>query len=127
MRVINKRNFAIHGNVDPIKEPIEYVYFDGKRPLFNDPGNNLGKHFEQLEATSRPCEAIREYEEVHAFLAELTDCLEPRTKSFFRQVIENAYPGYEVRKRRVTRILPDSIITTFLQGTRYDDELDVYW
>ena len=31
MRVMNARNFNIHGNIDPLREKIETVYFEGKR------------------------------------------------------------------------------------------------
>jgi hypothetical protein len=127
MRVIDKRNFALHGNVDPMREKIEIVYFDGRRPLFNDPGDNIGKRFDHLEAIHEPQVVVKEYEGVHAFLWEITECLESRAKEFFRQVINDAYPGYEVRKRRPTRILPDHLVTGFLQGSRYDDELLVDW
>ena len=41
LRIFNKRNFALHGNVDPFREGIETVYFDGKRPLFVEPGNHI--------------------------------------------------------------------------------------
>jgi hypothetical protein len=127
MRVIDKRNFALHGNVDPVREQIEVVYFDGKRPLFYDPGNNIEKRFEHLEAINKPQEVVREYEGVHAFLWEVVECLETGARAFFRQVIDDAYPGYEVRKRRPTRILPDYLVTGFMQGSRYDDELAVDW
>ncbi len=127
MRVVNKRNFALHGNVDPIREQIEVVYFDGRRPLFVNSGNHIEKLFEHLEAINKPEEVVEEYESVHAFLVEISDCLEPRTKTFFRQVIDDAYPGYEVNKRRPTRILPDHLITGFMQGMRFDDELEVDW
>jgi hypothetical protein len=49
MRVVDKRNFALHGNVDPMKEPIEIAYFDGRRPLFNRPGNNVENYLRTLE------------------------------------------------------------------------------
>lgn len=127
MRVINKRNFALHGNVDPIKEQIEVVYFDGRRPLFVNSGNHIEKLFEHLEVINKPQDVIEEYENVHAFLIEIADCLEPRTREFFRQVIDDAYPGYEVTKRRATRILPDHLISSFFQGMRFDDELKVDW
>jgi hypothetical protein len=125
MRVVSKRNFALHGNVDPMKEQIEVVYFDGRRPLFVNPGHNIEKLFEHLEAINKPLEAVQEYENVHAFLAEVADCLEPRTRSFFRQVIEDAYPGYEVRKRRPTRILPDVTVVGFSENMRFDDDLQI--
>jgi len=95
--------------------------------LFNNPGHNIEKLFENLEAINKPHEAVKEYEDVHAFLAEIVDCLEPGTKAFFGQVIDDAYPGYEVRKRRATRILPDHLVTAFMQGMRCDDELKVDW
>jgi hypothetical protein len=37
------------------------------------------------------------------------------------------HPGFEVHKRRVTRILPDAVVMGMLPGIRYDDELDVEW
>lgn len=49
MRVVNKRNFALHGNVDPIAERIETIYFEGRRPLFVNPGNNVQTFLEQLQ------------------------------------------------------------------------------
>lgn len=127
MRVIDKRNFALHGNVDPIREQIEVVYFDGRRPLFTRPGNHVEMFFEHLEAIYRPEEVVSDYEAVHAFLWEVTECLDPRTKAFFSQVIDDAYPGFELHKKRVTRILPDQIMMGMLPDMLYDDELDVDW
>lgn len=127
MRVVDKRNFALHGNVDPVREQIEVVYFDGRRPLFNSPGNNVEKFFEHQEAIYKPLEVIAEYEAVHGFLVEIADCLDTRTREFFDQVINDAYPGYEIRKRRATRVLPDHIFAGLLSGMRCDDELAVSW
>ena len=124
MRVIDKRNFALHGNVDPLREQIETIYFDGKRPLFNEPGINVEKQFDHMEALYEPHAVLREYEAVHQFLLEIRECLDGRTRSFFDQVINDAYPGYELRKKRATRILPDHSVTGFMQGMRYDDELE---
>jgi hypothetical protein len=45
LRVMNARNFSIHGNIDPVRESIETVYFEGKRPLFSDNGDHLFKFF----------------------------------------------------------------------------------
>lgn len=127
MRVIGQRNFALHGNVDPLREAIEVVYFDGKRPLFASPGNHIATFFDQLESIYRPEQVIADYESVHGFLWEVAQCMDPRTLSFFRQVISDAYPGFEVRRRRVTRILPDALMMSMLPGMQYDDELDVAW
>lgn len=66
-RVMDKRNFAIHGNVDPVREQIETVYFEGKRPIFFDGGDNILKLFDHLETINSPTQVIADYEAVHLF------------------------------------------------------------
>lgn len=127
MRIVNRRNFDLHGNVDPIKGKIEVVYFEGRRPLFVNPGHNIHLLFEQMEMDANPAGLIDEYIEIHGFLAGISECLTPRHKAFFDQVISDAYPGYELRKRRPTRLFPDHLIWHAGEGTRYDDELKVEW
>lgn len=123
MRVMNARNFAIHGNVDPIKEQIEIVYFEGKRPLFAESGDHTLKLFQQLESINRPREVVKDYEATHAFLHEITTCLSPSHSKFFEHVMNDPYPGFEVHKQRVNKILPNHNVAGFFTGIRYDDEL----
>lgn len=127
MRVIDKRNYILHGNVDPLKDKIEVVYFDGRRPLFNTPGHNIEKFFDHLEFVSDPPSVIVDYEATHDFLLEIVECMNRPIQNFLNQVIGDSYPGYEVKKRRVTKILPPNVVSGFMQGMRYDDELDVNW
>jgi len=127
MRVMNSRNFAIHGNVDPVREQIETVYFEGNRPLFADGGDNILKVLEHMEQINRPSDVIRDYEAAHGFLHEITTYLSPQSQGFFAEVMADPYPGYEVRKNRVGCILPDYSLSTYLEGLRYDDELNVDW
>jgi hypothetical protein len=68
MRIIDKRNFALHGNVNPIEEQLEVIYFDKRRPLFVNPGNNVEKLREQLESIHDPQQVIADYEAVQIFL-----------------------------------------------------------
>lgn len=127
MRIFSKRNFELHGNVDPLRERIETVYFDGKRPLFVEPGNHIEKFFEHLERIQNPQEAVKDYEDAHAFLHEIVECLDSQYRFHFDQVINDPFPGFEVNKRRPTRILPDQVVMSIMQGSRYDDELKVEW
>lgn len=46
--VVNKRNDIIHGNVDPVRDAVEVVYFHGKRPLFQTGGDRLTQHWRRL-------------------------------------------------------------------------------
>lgn len=127
MTVINKRNFAIHGNVDPAAEVIETVYFEGRRPLFAEAGHHVGRFFADLERLHRPAVVVEDYEAVHAFLHELTTYLNRQTADFLDKVIDDPFPGYETRQRRVTRILPDQVVMAMMGGMRYDDDLRVTW
>ena len=126
-RVMDKRNFAIHGNIDPVREQIETVYFEGKRPLFADSGDNVLKLFEHLETINSPEEVIADYEAVHLFLVEIMDQLDSRHRFFFDQVIDDPYPGYELNKKRVTKILPNHNMRALMPRLRHDDDLDVAW
>jgi hypothetical protein len=126
-RVMDKRNFAIHGNVDPVREQIETVYFEGRRPLFADGGDTIVKFFEHQEQINAPQNVIADYEAVLLFLVVLTEHLSPRSKWFFEQVIDDPFPGYELRKKRVTKILPNHEVMALMPKLRYDDDLNVTW
>lgn len=127
MSVVNKRNFNIHGNVDPEREAIETVYFEGRRPLFAEAGHHLGRYFADLERLHQPDVIVADYEWVHAFLHELTTYLAPVAKKFLSNVIDDRFPGFETRQRRVTRILPDVVVMGLPGLARYDDDLRVIW
>jgi hypothetical protein len=127
MRIVNRRNFELHGNVDPIRDQIEVVYFEGRRPLFVNPGHNIHLLFEQMEKEANPDGLLEEYHDLHGFLAEITGCLSERHKNFFEQVVSDAFPGFEVYKRRPTRLFPNHLVSFTGEGSRYDDELDVRW
>jgi hypothetical protein len=127
LQVMNKRNFSTHGNVDPVREQIEVVYFEGKRPLFVEPGDHVMRFIDNIERLHSPDTVIRDYVAVHGFLHEITTYLEPRYREFFEQVIADPYPGYELKAQRVTKLFPTHTVINLLQGIRYDDELKVKW
>jgi hypothetical protein len=127
LRVMNGRNFAIHGNVDPVRETVETVYFEGKVPIFAESGDHILKLFEHLEAINAPQDVIRDYEAVHEFLVELRDLLAPRYRELFRHVIDDPYPGCEVKAKRVTKILRGHNAAMMFPNEKYDDELSVTW
>jgi hypothetical protein len=53
--------------------------------------------------------------------------LEPKVREFFDAIIDDPFPGYETRVKRVTRILPDQVMMAMMQGQRFDDDLKVTW
>jgi hypothetical protein len=45
----------------------------------------------------------------------------------FENVIDDPFPGWETRQKKVTRILPDHVMMALMEGVRYDDDLRVAW
>jgi len=126
-RVMDKRNHAIHGNIDPEKEQIEMVYFEGKIPLFKRSGDHIGQFLEASEKRHQPETVIKDYENTYEFLLEIVACLDPGAVTAFWEIMEHAYPGYELGRKITGRLFPDYVTASYLQGLRYDDELAVNW
>jgi hypothetical protein len=124
-RVMDKRNHSIHGNCDPVREQVELVYFEGKRPLFKQPGDHIGRLLEALERQYAPDVVMRDYEETYAFLEALVTHLEPDLVQNVRQILESNYPGYDIGRKKMGCLFPNYVTTSTLQGTKYDDELKV--
>jgi hypothetical protein len=122
-RVMDKRNHAIHGNVEPERERIEVVYFEGKRPLFEEPGDHVAKKLEAPFRQYSPEQILKEYEDTHAFLQYLGECLEPSLRAEFWQLMEDPYPSYNVSQKMVGALLPVRTVVAHGQGMRYDDDL----
>ena len=127
MTVMQKRNNAIHGNVDPEREQTEVVYFEGRRPLFKEPGDHIAKHFETLARQFQPEDVIKEYEDTHEFFMSLAECLKPSVAKGFWQIIEDPKPGYDLRRKITGCLLPRTTVVGHMEGMRYDDELPVSW
>jgi hypothetical protein len=125
-RVMDKRNHSIHGNCDPVREQVELVYFEGKRPLFKEAGDHIGKLLETLERQHAPEIVTRDYEDTYAFLEDVVTHLEPGLVESVRQILESNYPGYDIERKRMGCLFPNYVAVGTLQGTRYDDELNVW-
>ena len=95
--------------------------------MFSAPGHHIGQFFADLERLHSPETVLHDYEAVHGFLHELTTYLEKSAAFFLDQVIDDPFPGYEVRQRRVTKILPGHAMMAIAKGIRYDDDLRVTW
>ncbi len=126
-RVMDKRNDAIHGNIDPEREQTETLYFEGKVPLFIQSGDHIGKFFEALERQHQPEAVVKDYEDTYAFLVELVACLEPEIVPAVWQIMEDSYPGYDLGRNITGALFPEHVMASYLPGLRYDDELAVSW
>ncbi|WP_156402295.1 hypothetical protein [Caulobacter sp. Root1472] len=126
-RVMDKRNNSIHGNIDPAREGIETVYFDGKRPLYPEGGDHIGKFKASLAKHYKPQDAVADYEATHMMLLEIAGALEPNLQDQLWMILGDSYPGFDERRQKVGKLFPDHYVGGYLQGLRYDDDLHVEW
>lgn len=127
MRIRDKRNDALHGNVNPEADRVDEVYFDDKIPLFKSPGDNIGMFWAMMEKRYAPADVLKDYEDMQLFLHEITLCLEPEVQQAVDIVFSDSYPGFDVGRKKLGKLFPDFVVGSYLPGTRYDDELDVTW
>jgi hypothetical protein len=125
-RIMDRRNHAIHGNIDPIRERLETVYFQGKVPIFTETGDHIGRYFDAMERQYAPQRVIDDYINTHSFLIEIMRNLEPTIGYQIWRVLEDPYPGYDARRQRTGILFPNYVVSGYL-GLRYDDELEVEW
>ncbi|MFN8685760.1 MAG: hypothetical protein ACK50U_07180 [Acidobacteriota bacterium] len=126
-RVMDKRNNAIHGNCDPEKERIETVYFEGRRPLFVEPGDHIGTLLEVLERQHEPAAVIKDYLDTHAFLLYILSCIEPEQVSAVQAIVEARFPGYDVNRKITGYLFTEHVVIGYGPGTMYDDDLSISW
>jgi hypothetical protein len=126
-RVMDRRNHAIHGNIDPEREQTEIVYFEGRRPLFKEPGDHIAKRFETQIRQYDPEKVIKNYEDTHEFLISIAERLAPDVRKGFWQVMEDPYPGYDLSRRITGALLPEVTAIAHVGDLKYDDELHVNW
>jgi hypothetical protein len=117
-RVMDRRNNAIHGNIDPIGERLETVYFHGKVPIFAETGDHLGRYFEAMERQYAPQRVIDDYIDTHSFLIEIVRNLEPIMGLRIWAILEDPYPGYEVRQQRTGILFPNYVVSGYPVGPR---------
>jgi hypothetical protein len=123
--VVNKRNDILHGNVDPVRDALEVVYFHGKRPLYKSGGDRIRQHWARLIDQYKPREVTDDYIATHAFIIEILNHLTPATRESVRAVLEDTQPGWDNKRKILGRLFPSYVATTAFPGFRYDWQLRV--
>jgi len=121
--VVNRRNDIIHGNVDPVRDSLEVVYFHGKRPLYKTGGDRTRQHWKRLIDRYRPQDVVDDYLAMHAFIVDILDHMTPGGRRVVEMVMEDTQPGWDNRRKIAGRLFPDHVATTVFEGMRYDWQL----
>lgn len=123
--VVNKRNDILHGNVDPVRDSLEVVYFHGKRPLYKSGGDRIRQHWVRLIDQYKPREVVDDYIAMHMFIIEILNHLTPTYRQSIWLVMEDTQPGWDNRRKIFGRLFPDHVVPTVFEGTRYDWQLQI--
>lgn len=121
--VVNKRNDVLHGNVDPVRDALEVVYFHGKRPLYKSGGDRIRQHWIRLLGQYRPREILEDYIATHAFIIEILNHLTPAYRRSLLLVMEDTQPGWDNKRKIFGRLFPDAVATVLFDDLRYDWQL----
>ena len=122
---MNRRNDIIHGNVDPVRDALEVVYFHGKRPLYKVGGDRIRQHWKRLIGRYRPQQVVDDYLATHAFILDILDHMTPGARRVIEMVMEDTQPGWDNRRKITGRLFPDHVVTTVFEGMRYNWQLEV--
>ena len=121
--VVNKRNDVIHGNVDPVHDALEVVYFHGKKPLFKTGGDRLRQHWVRLLDRYRPRDVLDDYVAMHAFILEILQHMTPAARDGMENIMSDSQPGWDTKRKIAGRLFPDHVATVAFPDMRYDWQL----
>lgn len=125
-KVMDRRNYNLHGNIDPKLDSIETVYFDGSIPLFEEGGDPILKIFSNQEKIYGISGVLSRYNDVHMFFVYILSLLDKRTSEEFEMIMSESNFGFDLSRNRLGKLFP-STEHMMLFPTTYDDELDVEW
>lgn len=122
-QVVNRRNDIIHGNVDPVRDAVEVVYFHGKRPLYKSGGDRIREYWTGLMRQCRPREVMDDYVAMHEFILDILDHLHPAVRIGIDRLIRDTQPAWDDRRKMSGVLFPDRVATVLFEGLRYDWEI----
>ena len=117
LRIMNRRNDTLHGNIDPKKDFGEILYFDQQDIPLPTAQHSLGemafKHVMADLSTERSLSSVKA---VRGFVELLVESLDTDTISIVRRVIDELLLGRESKTGRIGVILPSARVALSPRG-----------
>lgn len=123
-QVVSRRNDIIHGNIDPVRDATEIVYFDGKRPLYPAGGDRVIHFWQGIISQYNPEQVLTDYLTAHEFMAEILEHMSPPSRFTMKTLMNDTQPGWDDKRRKVGRLFPDHLTAFFMESLRYDGDLE---
>lgn len=125
-RVMDRRNHNLHGNIDPVKDTIETVYFDKFTPLFEKGADPILELFRNKEAVFDVAGVLERYHDVHTFFSYVLGLIEEKPRAEIEMMMDDSTLGYDLSRKRPGKLF-SSLEVMMLMPLKYDDELKVKW
>jgi len=122
LRLMNRRNDVLHGNVDPMSLKFDEVWFDEYTPLFKDEKPFAERATYHLLKHIEPSEVIADIDVVESFIEYLLARLSPSVREQVERLSEDSYPGWREDTKRVGALFPGHVVDmTFVAGSNEED------
>lgn len=122
LQVVARRNDIIHGNVDPVRDAVDIVYFDGKKPLYPAGGDRIIMFWRGLLQQYNPQQVMDDYLATHECIAEVLLHMEPVLQEQFQMVLSDTQPGWDDKRQKIGQLFPTALTNSYF-GLRFDSDL----
>lgn len=126
LRVMARRNYQLHGNIDPARDTIETVYFDKVTPLYEKGADPIIEMFKKKEVVFDVSGVLSRYHDVHSFIQYVLGLIEKGPRTEILMMLDEGEFGYDVNRKRPGHLFPPHVAMMVLP-LDYDDELKVDW
>ncbi|WP_156894648.1 hypothetical protein [Janthinobacterium sp. 1_2014MBL_MicDiv] len=106
-RLMDRRNFILHGNFDPNALAVGDVWFDHLTPLFKEERMFYERVTEHSLTHIEPNEAFKDISIVDDFIEYILNLLDDESKLKVLSFKDHATPGWLKSKNRIGRLFPD--------------------
>jgi hypothetical protein len=121
--VVNERNDVIHGNVDPIADALEIVYFEGNKPIHRSGADVFTAYFSSLLKQYKPEKVLSDYHCAHEMIAEVLNHMVPAYKQATMRLMNDPQPGWDADRLKFGLLFSDHLASMYLESLRYDADL----
>ncbi len=115
LRLMNRRNDTLHGNINPNKNFGEVIYFDQRNiPLPEEQNSFTEITLKHMLADLSKEGSLSSIGVVRRFVQLLIDSLQPEAKELVQHIMNVPVLGREVKTGRIGSILPTARVAVFL-------------
>jgi hypothetical protein len=114
--LFNRRNDLLHGNIAPLQNSHEHLFFDGTIPLFAEWKDFYDRIFGPNLRDLDLSDAEDEYATVLKFQEQVLSCLEAAVHAQVEQLLEKTELGFNPDTKRLGNLFPEHLVDFFLDA-----------